>query len=406
MAFGEEALIADRPRNATITMLSDGRLMRLGKQDFVELILSQVLHPISYDAARRQVEDGSVWLDIRYPEDHAAGALTGSENIPVNMLRLQSNRLRKDFHYFVCGDDVAQCAIGAFLLAERGFDVAYLNETITDLGERDPALLTRPHMVEGSPDVTVIKFPGAEMTLPEFEDIDGSMDGRDINPLENTINKIAGLSTYAEADQAMHDTTPIEQFTDTATGRTLADIIDELEQQHDELDSVESAPSALAPLEMDRDGGGGAGARSEAPRDAISILMAEMETRLRREVAKSVDAKSALVAVEYQTKLARMRELTSEEVRQKEIKIRESYAAEYNEKEQLVRGYYKKLIALANKISRQKAQLQEAKKQFELKLASANQLYREVEEMRKLLSDQIIYMDEQALEDIPQLISL
>jgi hypothetical protein len=157
---------------------------------------------------------------------------------------------------------------------------------------------------------------------------------------------------------------------------------------------------------MDRDGGGGAGARSEAPRDAISILMAEMETRLRREVAKSVDAKSALVAVEYQTKLARMRELTSEEVRQKEIKIRESYAAEYNEKEQLVRGYYKKLIALANKISRQKAQLQEAKKQFELKLASANQLYREVEEMRKLLSDQIIYMDEQALEDIPQLISL
>ena len=137
MAFGEEALIANRPRNATITMLSDGRLMRLGKQDFIELILSQVLRPIAYPAARQQVEDGSVWLDIRYPEDHAAAALPGSENIPVNMLRLQSNRLRKDFHYLVCGDDVAQCAIGAFLLAERGFDVAYLNETITELGERE-----------------------------------------------------------------------------------------------------------------------------------------------------------------------------------------------------------------------------------------------------------------------------
>jgi flagellar biosynthesis/type III secretory pathway protein FliH len=134
--------------------------------------------------------------------------------------------------------------------------------------------------------------------------------------------------------------------------------------------------------------------------------MAEMEARLRREVAKAVDARSALVAVEYQTKLARMREQSSEELRQKEVKIREGYAAEYNEKEQLVRGYYKKLIALANKISRQKAQLQEAKKQFELKLASANQLYREVEEMRNLLSDQIVFMDEQALEDIPQLITL
>lgn len=405
MAFGEEALIANRPRNATVTMLSDGRLMRLGKRDFVELILSHVLRPITFDAAQRQIGDGGVWLDIRYPEDHAAGALVGSENIPVNMLRLQSNRLRKDFHYFVCGDDVDQCAIGAFLLAERGFDVAYLNETIAAVGERDGSLITRPHLAQDTPHVTVIQFPGAEMTLPEYEDIDGSMDGRDINPLENTINKIAGLSTYAEAEQAMHDTTPVEQFTDTATGRSLADIIDELEQQHDELDAPDSVPSLQSPQEMDRDGRAG-GARSEPPRDAISILMAEMETRLRREVAKAVDARSALVAVEYQTKLARMRELTNEEMRQKEIKIREGYAAEYNEKEQLVRGYYKKLIALANKISRQKAQLQEAKKQFELKLASANQLYREVEEMRKLLTDQIVYMDEQALEDIPQLISL
>ncbi len=407
MAFGEEALIADRPRNATVTMLSDGRLMRLGKQLFVELILSHVLRPTSYDIAQRQIGDGGgVWLDIRYPEDHAAGALVGSENIPVNMLRLQSNRLRKDFHYFVCGDDVEQCAIGAFLLAERGFDVAYLNETIAVIGERDSALITRPHLTEESANVSVIKFPGAEMTLPDVEHLDGSMDGRDSNPFENTLNKIAGLSTYAEAQQAMHDTTPVDQFADTATGRTLADIIDELEQQHDNLDTSESLSSTLAPLEMDRDTPAGGAARSAAPRDPISLLMAEMEARLRREVAKAVDAKSALVAVEYQTKLARMRELGAEEVRQKEIKLRESYAAEYNEKEQLVRGYYKKLIALANKISRQKAQLQEAKKQFEIKLASANQLYREVEEMRKLLSDQIVYMDEQALEDIPQLLTL
>ena len=227
------------------------------------------------------------------------------------------------------------------------------------------------------------------------------MAGRDINPFENTLNKIAGLSTYAQAQQAMHDTTPVDQFTDTATGRTLADIIGELEQQHDELDTTDSLSSTLARLEMDRDTPAGG-----APRDPISLLMAEMEARLRREVAKAVDAKSALVAVEYQTTLARLRELGAEEVRQKEIKIRESYAAEYNEKEQLVRGYYKKLIALANKISRQKAQLQDAKKQFEVKLASANQLYREVEQMRKLLSDQIVSLDEQALEDIPQLITL
>lgn len=409
MAFGEEALIANRPRNATVTMLSDGLLMRLGKHDFYELILSQVLHPISYDAARDQIGNGGVWLDVRYPEDHAAGALLGSENIPVNMLRLQSSRLRKDFQYFVCGDDVDQCAIGAFLLAERGFDVAYLNETLATLGERYPDLITRPHLAHDATNVTVVNFPGAEMLRPD-DDLDDSKDGRDINPMENTLNRIAGLSTYAEANKAMHDTTPTDQFTDTATGRTLADIIDELEQEHDDLAPLKGAPVALSSMEMDRDLPPGSAAppavRNEAPSDAISVLLAEMETRLRSEVAKAVDAKSALLAVEYQTKLARMHELNNEELRQKEIQIRDRYVAQYSEKEQLVRTYYKKLIALANKISRQKAQLQEAKKQFESKLASANQLYREVEEMRNLLSDQIVYMEEQALEDIPQLLNL
>ena len=78
-------------------------------------------------------------------------------------------------------------------------------------------------------------------------------------------------------------------------------------------------------------------------------------------------------------------------------------ADEYADKEQLLRGYYKKLIALANNISRQKAQLQDARKQFASKLASAEQLSRQVDEMRTLLSDQIGYLDAQEIEEVPQL---
>src|SRR5690606_3348264 len=36
--FGEDALISDAPRNATVTMTSDGLLMRLGKDDFRALL--------------------------------------------------------------------------------------------------------------------------------------------------------------------------------------------------------------------------------------------------------------------------------------------------------------------------------------------------------------------------------
>ncbi len=36
--FGEEALISEAKRNATVSMLTDGVLMRLNKQDFRDLM--------------------------------------------------------------------------------------------------------------------------------------------------------------------------------------------------------------------------------------------------------------------------------------------------------------------------------------------------------------------------------
>ena len=50
--FGEEALIAEAKRNATVTMLTDGVLMRLNKQDFRELMNEPLLQWVSYDKAR------------------------------------------------------------------------------------------------------------------------------------------------------------------------------------------------------------------------------------------------------------------------------------------------------------------------------------------------------------------
>jgi CRP-like cAMP-binding protein len=41
--FGEEALVSDAQRNATVTMLSDGNLMRLSKKSFVELLKKPLL---------------------------------------------------------------------------------------------------------------------------------------------------------------------------------------------------------------------------------------------------------------------------------------------------------------------------------------------------------------------------
>src|ERR1700690_3168911 len=65
--FGEEALISESKRNATVTMLSDGVLMRLNKESFRELLNEPLVQWVSYREATAMVSQGARWLDVRLP---------------------------------------------------------------------------------------------------------------------------------------------------------------------------------------------------------------------------------------------------------------------------------------------------------------------------------------------------
>ncbi len=150
-AFCEAALIANDERNASVTMLSQGTLMRLSLDDFNELIHKPLLREVSAKLAIAQVDCGWRWLDIRYPEEHAMGVMRNSQNIPFNILRLHANRLDKKRPYIVCSDDPTQSAGRAFLLLERGLPVVYLNDKISALLNAHPSTLARPKSEERRP---------------------------------------------------------------------------------------------------------------------------------------------------------------------------------------------------------------------------------------------------------------
>src|ERR1700690_195698 len=59
--FGEEALISEAKRNATVTMLTDGVLMRLNKKDFRELMNEPLVQWIAYPKAREIIGRGGHW---------------------------------------------------------------------------------------------------------------------------------------------------------------------------------------------------------------------------------------------------------------------------------------------------------------------------------------------------------
>ncbi len=125
--FGEEALISNAPRNASVKMLSPGFVMRLPKQKFLDLVSNPTLNAVGYDEACKLVEEGAVWIDVRFPDEHKTGALDNSQNIPLNILRMEAPKLDHSKRYVVYCDTGARSSTGAFLLAREGLEASYLS---------------------------------------------------------------------------------------------------------------------------------------------------------------------------------------------------------------------------------------------------------------------------------------
>jgi CRP-like cAMP-binding protein len=124
--FGEEALISEAKRNATVTMLTDGVLMRLNKQDFRELMNEPLVKWVSYVEAQQLVRRGGRWLDVRLPSEHQNLAIEGAINIPLYFIRLKISTLDRSLPYVVYCDTGRRSSAAAFILVERGFDAHVL----------------------------------------------------------------------------------------------------------------------------------------------------------------------------------------------------------------------------------------------------------------------------------------
>lgn len=124
--FGEEALISEAKRNATVTMETDGSLMRLGKEDFHKLLNEPMLDWVDKARAEQIVAEGGKWLDVRLPSEFEAYHNEGAINIPLYFIRLKLKTLDPDVTYVVCCDTGRRSSAGAFILNERGFQTVVL----------------------------------------------------------------------------------------------------------------------------------------------------------------------------------------------------------------------------------------------------------------------------------------
>jgi CRP-like cAMP-binding protein/rhodanese-related sulfurtransferase len=125
--FGEDALVYDTVRNASVTMITDGLLMRLDKPDFMLLLREPTVEHVKVGDFDAALAAGAVLLDVRMPEEFDVARLFDAVNTPLACLRLlMSTQLNTQQEYVVYCDTGKRSRAATSFLQQKGFRARYL----------------------------------------------------------------------------------------------------------------------------------------------------------------------------------------------------------------------------------------------------------------------------------------
>lgn len=141
--FGEEALLLEGNRTATVKMISPGRLLVLRKPDFDQLLKPGMVAEVDAAAAHDMLERGAAKLiDCRYPMEYEEGRIPGAQLVPLDRLRREGVfTLDPQPRYIVYCRSGRRSRAAVFLLRERGVQAVSLTGGIKEW----------PYEVDGTP---------------------------------------------------------------------------------------------------------------------------------------------------------------------------------------------------------------------------------------------------------------
>ncbi len=122
-SFGEEALLSNRPRNASIEMLTDGILMRLSKEKFTQLLKEPLTRPVTIRQAKQLIKEGAFKVDVRTENEYTRSGISGSINVPLHLVRSKGRILDPNKKYLLFCNNGLRSEAAAFILSSMGLDV-------------------------------------------------------------------------------------------------------------------------------------------------------------------------------------------------------------------------------------------------------------------------------------------
>lgn len=121
-AFGEEALIREEPRNATVRAIEETTVLRLEKADFQEILKCSYLD-WDYPEEVEDNRDNYFLIDARIPPEYEEEHIKGAVNIPIEILRQKYSDLDPSITYRTYCLNDSRGMTAAFLMKSQGFKV-------------------------------------------------------------------------------------------------------------------------------------------------------------------------------------------------------------------------------------------------------------------------------------------
>ena len=131
--FGEDALVNNELRNASVIMCQDGELMRLAQQDFFSLLVKPSVNYTSLNTCLHAQIDSICLIDVRTEAEFNAGHYAGSIHLPLHLSFLKSALLVSDMHYVCYSNRLDRAEMASYFLSQQGFKVQALKPGIDEL---------------------------------------------------------------------------------------------------------------------------------------------------------------------------------------------------------------------------------------------------------------------------------
>jgi len=336
-----------------------------------------------------------------------------------------ARRLRLFSNFEQLGEDArrAVVAAGEILDVDSG-------EAICTLGERDERV---NYLLEG-----MVRIETADGSIRDLH----AGDGPARHALDEPGYKVAGIiathpSRIFRIDPAQLPGTPVagsvepapaSAYADTFSGQQLAMLVGALRNEHRGLNGVASAPgntvevalgdrtlgvdfvlpdlesTRTPPLQRDESDYATASvapvaesiapAPAVAPADPLQTITRAFEAELKRHVDGIRHEERSRAQIKLKGYAEKLKVQAEEQLRNKIKVVKARFEQAHAAREQDIRKRYEQLLELANRLTRQKAEIHQARQQIEDKLKRAETLHRELAELGGVVSGHLDQIDE------------